>query len=56
MDNALFAGVDLMIQVLKALRFYGISLYDAILWSVYISITWYVVIFLFRGVSGGSDD
>lgn len=56
MDNALFAGVDLMITVLKAFRFYGISLYDAILWTVWFGIAWYVVTFFFNAVKGGNDD
>lgn len=56
MDTVIFQGVDLIVTVLKAFRFYGISLYDAVLWSVYISITWFVVMFAFRALSGGSDD
>lgn len=56
MDNALYAGIDLIIVVLKQLRFYGISLFDAMLWGVYIVIMWEVVRYFFNAVKGGGDD
>lgn len=54
--DALYGGIDLIIVVLKQLRFYGISLFDGILWSVYILITWEVVRYFFNAVKGGGDD
>ena len=54
--GALFPLADLVISFMKQIRFYGISLFDVSLWTVYLAVTFYVVFYLFSALTGGGDD